>query len=171
MYKDKRIDKWIERKKSKQQYWQVKTFLNNLRIKFKEKFKGQRNYCIEAPLFGMRFRFSEFEEPEDIGWKVFLIDETRLDKEPSYFYDSAMWHLVEKGYFLYIYESELGGNGNIAKHILIDGGWSTKIIEKRIELCGNKPEHTFMRTRMETYLSVPTIKILSMFPGFYGYLM
>lgn len=170
MPKNKQVEKWLKKKKSKQQYWQVKVLLNNLKLKYSERFPGQRHFCIEVPLFGMRFRFSNIEEPEDAGWKIFFIDENKLDKEPKYFYEDVMWYLTEKGYFLYIYESELGGNGKIAKSILIDGGWGQRIIEKRIEMCGKKAEHTFMKTRMEAYLEVPTIKILSMYPGFFGYL-
>lgn len=171
MYKDPKVEKWLKRKRVKNQYWQVKTFLNNLKLKFKERNRNQKNFCIEVPLFGMRFRFAEFEEPEDIGWKVFLIDEIKLEEDPKFFYDDCMWYLTEKGYFLYIYESELGGNGRIAKSILIDSGWAQKIIEKRIELCGDKPEHTFMKVRMKEYLKVPVPKILSMYPGFFGHLM
>ena len=170
MYKDPKVEKWLKKKKNKQQYWQVKTFLNNFKLRFKEKFKGHKHFCIEVPLFGMRFRFAEFEEPEDAGWKVFLLDETKLEENCKYFYDDVMWYLTEKGYFYFIHESEMGGSGRIAKNILIDSGWGTKIIEKRIEMCGNKPENTFMKARMEEYLKVPLIKILSMYPGFFGHL-
>lgn len=171
VHKDPKVEKWLKKKKAKSHHWQVKTLLNNLRLKYKEKFKGKSNYCIEVPLFGIRFRFNEFEQPEDKDWKVFLIDEYKLQENSDYFYDDVMWYLIEKGYFYYIQESNLGINGAVGKHILIDAGWARKIIEKRIELCGDKPENRFMKARMEELLSFPVHKILSSYTmGFFGYL-
>lgn len=162
--------RWLKKKKSKQQFWQVKVFLQSLRLRFVEKDKDTPRYCIEVPLFGMRFKFNGTESPEDAGWKVFLIDTEKIERVPHYFRDDVMWYLVEKGYMAYIRESEHGGNGRVFRSFVIDSGWGTKIIKKRIEMCGNKPENAFMRARMEEFLHVPLPKIVSYYPGFFDYL-
>lgn len=171
MLKDKKAEKWLASKKRKAEYWQVKSFLDSLRLKYYEYNKEKDNYSIEVPLFGMRFRFNGIEELEDIGWKLFLISKKKMETHPNYFREDVMWYLVEKGYFLYIHESEHGGNGRIAQKFLIDSGWGKKIIEKRIELCGNRAEHTFMKERMLEYYKLPITRILSLYPGFFGYLL
>ena len=171
MIKNKEAEKWMAKKARRTQYWQVKTFLDSLRLKKFEHAVGKPNYCVSVPLFGMRFRFNGFEEPEDNGWKVFLISKKKMEEQPNYFREDVMWYLVEKGYFTYILEAEVGGNGRIFRSFLIDAGWGRKIIEKRIELCGDKPENTFMRVRMEEYIKQPMPKIISAYPGFFGYLM
>lgn len=168
---DKEAEKWLKKKEAKAQFWQVKRFLEALRLKYREKNKGTDFYSIEVPLFGMRFRFNGITEPEDRGWKVFLIDKEKMEVVPDYFRDDVMWYLVEKGYFSYIRTSGDGGGGSIFRKFIIDMGWGDKIIKKRLELCGKSPEHTFMRTRMEEFRSIAMPKILSYFPGFFDYLM
>jgi hypothetical protein len=170
-------EKWLEKRQKKAQYWQVKVFLDGLRLKYKEMNKDVAGgnkvntlYYIEVPLFGIKFRFSNWVDYTDSGWKIFYLDIPHLDKDPYYFRDEVMWYLVGKGYMAYIREHEAGVNGNIFKSILIDAGWAAKIINKRLELCGNIPENNFMKTRMEVFKTVPLPKLISYYPDFFDYL-
>jgi len=168
---DKQAEKWLAKKIKKSQYWQVTRFLDGLRLKKVERDKDKTNYSITVPLFGMRFRFNGVSEPEDSGWKVFLIDKERMEIQPDYFRDDVMWYLVEKGYMAYIRDAEVGNNERIFQTFIIGARWGEKIIKRRIELCGKSPENTFMRLRMEEFLSIPMQKILSYYPCFFDYLL
>jgi hypothetical protein len=168
---NKKAERWLKKKKRKAQFWQVKRFLETLRLKYKEDSVGSSYYSINVPLFGLRFRFNGVKEPEDHGWKVFFIDIKKMETTPEYFREEVMWYLTERGYFAYIRESELGNNEMIFKNMIINSGWGMKIIRKRIELCGKDQENAFMRTRMEAFLEVPLPKIISYYPGFFDYLL
>jgi len=167
---DRETKRWLAKKQRKAEYWQVKMFLESLHIKYQELNKDRDNYCIAVPLFGLKFRFNGVEELEDHGWKVFLVSKKKMETHPNYFREDVMWYLVEKGYFIYIREAMTGGNV-FAQKLLVDSGWGKKIIDKRIELCGTKAEHTFMKERMKEYSQVAVIRILSLHPGFFDYLM
>ena len=171
MPKDRAAEKWLSKKRKKAQYWQVKRFLETLRLKFVEQDKEMTSYSLSVPLFGLRFRFNSILELEDIGWKVFLIDIDKMETVPEYFREDVLWYLIEKGYMSYIRDVEAGNSERIFKSFIIDQGWGTKIIEKRIELCGKSADNTFMRMRMTEFLHIPLVKIVSFFPGFFDYLM
>jgi len=171
MPKSKAAEKWLSKKRKKAQYWQVKRFLETLRLRFIEQDKEMPSYSLSVPLFGLRFRFNNMLELEDVGWKVFLIDIDKMETVPEYFREDVLWYLIEKGYMAYIRDVEAGNSERIFKSFIIDQGWGTKIIEKRIELCGKNAENTFMRMRMNEFLHVPLVKIVSFFPGFFDYLM
>ena len=171
MVKNKAAEKWLKRKKRKAQYWQVKRFMETLRLKYREKDKGMSTYCVFVPLFGMKFRFNGVTEIDDQGWQVFHIDVNKMEVVPEYFREDVLWYLIEKGYMSYIRDIEAGNNGRIFRSFIIDQGWGTKIIEKRIELCGKSPENTFLRMRMEEFLHFPLQKVLSHYPGFFDYLI
>lgn len=164
-------EKWLTKKRKKHQYWQVKNFLNGLKLKFKEENKETDFYTIYVPLFGIKIRFGENNDTSDYGWRVFILDKARLEEEPDYFREDMMWYLVEKGYLAYIRDIELGTQNRIYNHIVLDAGWGQKIIEKRIELCGALPEHTFMKKRMEELKRFSMNKIISYCPGIFDYLM
>lgn len=171
MVKDVDTEKWLKKKIRKAQFWQVKTFLDSLRLRYRENNIGRNNYSISAPLFGLRFRFNGVEEPEDKGWKVFFISKKRLETEPNYFREDVMWYLVDKGYMAFIRESEVGGNERIFRAFIIDAGWGLKILEKRLEIFGQKPENTYMRMRTEELVQMPMPKVISYFPGIFDYLV
>lgn len=171
MIQNAAAEKWLTKKRKKARFWQVKMFLNGLRLQFKETEPGTNNYSIYVPLFGFKFKFNDITDATDIGWKIFVLDEEKLEKSPEYFREEVMWYLVEKGYMAYIREAETGNNQRIFRMLLIDSGWGIKIIEKRIELCGKSPENMFMKIRMSEFLKAPMNKILSYCPGFFDYLM
>ncbi|MCK5017728.1 MAG: hypothetical protein KAS32_11755 [Candidatus Peribacteraceae bacterium] len=171
MPRDKQADKWLAKKRGRAQYWQVKRFMETLRLPYKEKDKGRTTYSISVPLFGLRFRFNGIPEPEDRGWKLFLIDIDKIETTPDYFREDVMWYLIERGYMSFIRNSEVGNNERIFKKFIIDARWGEKIIKRRLELYGKSPENTYMRLRMEEFLSIPMPKILSYFPGFFDFLI
>lgn len=170
---DKAMSKWLERKKAKAQFWQIKNFFNGLRLKYKEENKKTEYYSIAVPLFGLRVRFSNMSFPEDNGWKVFVIEPWRLEdpKETEKMREEIFWFLVEKGYLAYIRECDGNSHKNVFNSILISQNWGYKIIQKRIELCGLEPQNTFMRVRMEEFSSMSISRIISIYPGFFDYLM
>lgn len=170
MPRNKQADKWLAKNKIKAQYWQIKRFMETLRLKYFETGQGLTTYCVSVPLFGLRFRFNGIKEPEDRGWKLFLIDTDKMEVVPDYFREEVMWYLVEKGYMAYIRDAEVGNNERIFRKFIMDARWGEKIIRRRIEICGKDPENTFMRLRMEEFLGLPMTKILSYYPGFFDYL-
>jgi hypothetical protein len=122
-------------------------------------------------LFGLRFRFNGIEEPEDNGWKVFLLSKDKLNREPYYFREDVMWYLVSRGYLGYIRESEVGGNERIFRAFIVDAGWGQKIMEKRLEIYGDKPEYTYLKLRTEELIAMPLPKVISYIPGYFDYLV
>jgi hypothetical protein len=169
MIKDPETEKWLAKKNKKNLFWQVKIYLNNLRIPFKE-FGKDAAYYMEVPLFGMRFRFNGTADIDDYGWDVYQIDQNKLEKEPCYFGESLMWDLVKKGLFAYLRESGSGEMERIFKSLVIDGGWGTRILEKRLELYGNDKRNTFLKMRTTGMLNVSLSRILSLNPGAFDYL-
>jgi len=167
MIKDVQVDKWLNKKRAKTKFWEIKVFLKGLHLKFEEHNKGKLTYYIAVPLFGIKFKINGIEEPDDRGWKVFLIDVDKLKSDPAYYREDLMWYLVEKGYMQYIRNI----SENVFKNILMGAGWAVKIMKKRIELSGKDPEHTFMRITAEEMLKLPLAKIISFNPGYFDYLM
>ena len=171
MIKNKDAEKYIAQRKRKAQFWQVKTFLNSLRLKYRENNVGKDNYSISAPLFGLRFRFNGVEEPEDRGWGVFLLSKSKLEKDPHYFREDVLWFLVARGYMGYIRESEMGGNERVFRAFIIDAGWGLRIMEKRLELYGNSAEYNYLRLKTEEFMKMPLPKVISHYPDFFDYLL
>jgi len=167
----KEADRWLAKKAKKAQYWQVKRFLESLRLKYIEKDAEKISYSISAPLFGLRFRFNTIGEAEDRGWKVFFLDLEKLEVIPDYFREDVMWFLVSRGYLSYIRDAEVGSHGRIFRSFVVSGGWGAKIMKKRLEIYGTLPEYTYLRLKTEEFLTLPIPKIIAHFPGFFDYLV
>jgi hypothetical protein len=171
MLKDPEAEKWLVKKKIKNQFWQVKTFLGNLRLPFKERNKESSDYKIDVPLFGVRFRFDGKTDIDDIGWDLFNIDMIKAEKVHYYFGEDLMWNLISRGYFQYLRENDAGGNERIFKKLIIDSGWGTKVLEKRIELCGSDKKYAYIKMKSAELLQRPLPYIVSENPGVFDYLL
>lgn len=159
-------NKWLERKLKKNKNWPIKRFLEGLRIPYKELDNNTLDYNITVPLFGLRFRFGGAERISDDGWHVVFIDRNKLKKIPEYFREDVMWYLVDRGYFSYIRDVNVG----IYNTLLIDQRWAAKIMDKRIEYYRGKPQYTFRLIKTEELRKMPLPRVLSLFPGFFDFL-
>lgn len=171
MIKDPEVEKWLAKKQYKNRYWQVKTFLGGLRLPFREKNKDSSDYKIDVELFGVRFRFDGKTDIDDIGWDVFNLDTKKLEKVPYYFGEDLMWNLISKSYFQYIRESDMGSNQHIFSKLIINDGWGTKILQKRIELSDKDKKLTFLKKRSTELLGRPLPRVVSENPGVFDYLL
>jgi hypothetical protein len=166
--KDPEVEKWLAKNNKKNQHWQVKSYLDNLRLPFKERFTDSPNYMIDVDLFGVRFRFDGKTDIDDYGWDIIQINQKRMDKEPYYFGEDLVWNIIDKGYFSYLREVL---NSPIFRKLIIDSGWGTKILEKRIELAGKQKKYSYIRQRSEDLLRQPMSRVLSLNSGLFDHLM
>lgn len=164
--KDPSVERWLKKTKKKQQFWQVKSFLRDLKLKFTEREKeNPEQYNIIIPLFGLVFRFDTADVFLDDGnLKVFVLDSRRLEKEPSYFCDDVFWYLIEHGYLMYVRDVE-GNPSGLYNRIIVDLDWGQKILQRRLDLYGNDPKWRFKKIRTEEFLKYPTHFLISRFPG------
>ena len=150
--------------------WQIGNMLNSLKLNFEEFNEGNPNYRIDVPLFGIRFRINNYSGHNDIGWDVIQIDAEAIKRSTSEISDKLMWLLIEKGYMAYARE-QVGGRGEtMFRQLVVDQRWGEKIINKRIEMCEDKPKHMFKKLRMEEFLKLGTHRIIAYYPGFFDYL-
>jgi hypothetical protein len=161
------------KKQKKLKYWQIQNVLDELRLSYIEKSRGSSTtYQIIIPVFGIKLRIGDLEfGGEDHSWDVLYLKERKFKALPNYFLEDLMWLLIPKGYFAYIRELGRTDSKRFFRNVLVKLDWGAKIINKRIELCGDDPRYTFMKTRMEGLKDVSTLKIIDTYPCFFDYLL
>jgi len=145
----------------------VAQILHRLGVDFVQKKSGNEFAVYEVPMFGLKaiWTLTKYEESSD-DWNIVIIypyDALALVRE------NIMWELAKGGFFHY-----LRTNYPNTFHRMLAGregeDWHRKIINKRLELFGNKPKYNYFRALNKEGAPVSSSQILSVEPGFYDFL-
>lgn len=151
-------------------YWILTNMLQRLHLKFIEREKGSQLFHIVVPDFGIVFKFNPIQPMNDYqGWNIIQVDMAALQKNAIPFGESLMFELISRGYMAYI-RDPITGVRQVFDRLIGREGWGQKIIDKRLELYNNQPQHRFM-IKHNTFLREKSISfILTHYPDFFDYL-
>lgn len=158
------------RNKPKPQYWRIVQLVRKLRLKYKERNKGEQGFHITVDGFGIVFRFNPRQPMTAYtGWDVVDVNLEEYELNPLVFGRDLMWLLISKGYMAYL-RGPQGTASMIFRRFLIDEGWAQRIMEKRLELYKGEPRHNYMIQLNKEMLKKPVHYVLTYYPTFFDYL-
>jgi len=122
--------------------------------------------------FGLKITFVPSNEKEQTvikkdSWRRLYIYEDELESDLFIQKDKIIWELIRAGYMRYLRMEY----PNIFRRQLTFNGWDKKIIQKRLEMYGDKPKYNYLRELNHQALDTATGYVLSMDPGFYDFLI
>lgn len=164
------LTKEFKLKKPTPPYWRIIQLLRKLRVKHKERNKGELSFHITIDEFGIVLKFNNrITLNQYNGWDEIFVDLDKYQLNPLVFGRDLMWLLISKGYMAYLRGPETG-NSMIWRHFLIKEGWGLKIIDKRLQLYNNEPKHKFMIDHNTRLRKMSISYILTYYPDFFDYL-
>jgi len=158
-----------KRLKAKPTYWRIIQLLRKLRVKHKERNKGEPGFHITVDDFGIVFRFNKrqtFASYE--GWDIFDVDMDVYEKNPLEFGRNLMWVLIDKGYMSYLRDPE-NGNTKVFRHFLITEGWAEKILDRRLEEYKDEPRNRFRIEQIKRLRKMPLHYVIMHYPSMFDY--
>ena len=160
-----------KKQKARPPYWRLINLLKQLRLKYRERDRGESTFHITVEDFGICFRFNPAQPVSEYkGWDIIDVDLKQYELNPLEFGRQLMWILISKGYMAYLRDKE-SGNSQLYRHFLIKEGWATRIMEKRLELYENQPRHRFQIERNKRLLQKSVHYIVMHHPDFFDYLV
>lgn len=158
------------KRKPKPSYWRVIQLLGKLRLRYKERNRGEPIFHITIDDFGIVLKFNpRLALTGYDDWDVFDINMEEFQLNEGKFGEQLMWLLIAKGYMAYLRGKE-EGNSVIFRRLLITEGWAQRIIDKRLELYANQPRHKFMIEHTKRLKDKPIHYLLMHYPNFFDYL-
>lgn len=155
------------KRKPKPPYWRIVQLLRKMRLKYRERNKGEKTFHIIVEDFGVVLRFNRRQPmPAYDGWDIVDVSLDKYEINPLEFGRNFMFLMVSKGYMAYL----RGENVTVFRHFLISEGWGLRIIDKRLELYNNQPKHKFMIEHNKRLRKLSISYILTYFPDFFDYL-
>ena len=151
----------------------LEQILHALGLNFVREIKNERltnELTIER--FGLKIIYvpSDVEEQTVIkkdSWRRLYIYENELESNIFAQKDRIIWELMKAGYMRYLRMEY----PNIFRRQIALNGWDRKIIEKRLEMYGDKPKYNYLRELNQEALGTAAGYILSVDPGFYDFLI
>lgn len=151
-------------------YWMLTNLLRKLLLKYRERETGTQLFHITVPDFGIVFKFNPIHPMlEYKGWHVIDVDMAQLQKNAISFGENLIYLLISKGYMAYLRDPVTGQRSMFDRFIGREG-WGRKIIEKRLELYNNQPEHRFLIQHNIKMREKSISYILTHHPDFFDYL-
>jgi hypothetical protein len=149
-------------------YWFFLRLLGKMRLEFREHDRGTPRYHVTIFRFGIVIKFSvttavEMNYP---GWDVLEYNFKWNDAEKNDFNENLMWLLISKGYFAYLRDPEAGG-ASAYRILLMESGWATKILEKRLSYWNNEPRHRFKIEQHKQFLNYPLSRLITHYPDLF----
>lgn len=157
-----------KRHRPKPAHWQIVSLLRQLRVKFKERSKGEPGFHITVDDFGIVFRFNTRAQLNYTDWDIFDVDMDVYNNNPLEFGRNLMWVLIDKGYMAYLRDPE-NGNSKIFKHFLITEGWAEKILDRRLEEYKNEPRNKYRIDQIKRLRKMPLHYVLMHYPSMFDY--
>lgn len=150
-------------------YWRIIQLLRKLRVKYKERNKGEASFHITIDDFGIVFKFNKRAQlPDFEGWDEFDIDMESYEQNPLEFGRNLMWVLIDKGYMSYLRDPE-NGNTKIFRYFLIDEGWAEKILDRRLEEYKGEARNQFKIDQINRLRKMPLHYVLMHYPSIFDY--
>lgn len=141
-----------------------------MRLRYKERSKGESGFHVTVDDFGIVFRFRPGQPMAAYaGWDIIDVDLEEYERNPLAFGKNLMWLLIAKGYMAYLRGPD-GANARIFRKLLIDEGWARRILDKRLELYKSEPRHKFMIELNKQMIKKPVHFVLTYYPNFFDYL-
>lgn len=161
--------KGTKRNKPKPQYWRVVQLLKKLRVKFRERNRGESSFHITVDDFGVVLKFNQRTMLSGYdGWDVFDIDLDAYEINALDFGRKFMWVLIDKGYFAYLRDPE-NGNSQIFRHFLINEGWAEKVFDRRLEEYKEEPRNKYKIDQIKRLRKMPLHYVLLHYPSMFDY--
>ncbi len=158
------------KRKPKPPYWRIVQLLRKMRLKYRERNRGEPSFHITVDEFGIVLRFNPLQHTGAYeGWDIVEVNLEKYTLNPLEFGRDFMWLLVSKGYMAYLRGPETG-NEMIFRRFLITEGWAVRIIDKRLELYKDEPRHRFMIAHNKRLRKLSISYILTYYPDFFDYL-
>jgi len=157
--------------KPKPEYWRIIQLLKKLKLKYKERNKGEQGFHITIDDFGIALRFNRRAQLSSLdGWDIFDVDMVVYDNNPIEFGRNLMWVLIDKGYMQYLRDPESpNSNGKIYKHFLINEGWAEKILDRRLEEYKGEPRNNYRIREVQKLRKLPLHYVIMHYPGIFDY--
>lgn len=143
--------------------------LRKMRLRYKERDKGESGFHITIDDFGIVFRFNQRStllNYED--WDVIDVDMESYENNPLEFGRNLMWFLIDKGYMSYLRDPE-SGNATVYKHFLINEGWAEKIFDRRLEEYKGEPRNKFRIEQVKRLRKLPLHYVIMHYPSIFDY--
>jgi hypothetical protein len=161
--------KKLKGQKKRPEYWRIVQLLKKLRVKFRERDKGEPGFHITIDDFGIVFRFNKSHPLSSYqGWDVFDVDMESYNQNPLEFGRNLMWVLIDKGYMAYLRDPE-NGNNMAFKHFLIQEGWAEKILDRRLKEYNNEPRNKFRIEQIKRLRKLPLHYVIMHYPSIFDY--
>jgi hypothetical protein len=157
-------------RKPKPAYWRIIQLLRSLRLRYRERNKGEKTFHITIDDFGIMLRFNPRQPTHTFtGWDIVDVNMETYENNPPEFGQNLIWLLISKGYFAYLRSPDMG-HPTLFRRLLIKEGWALRIIDKRLELYDNLPKHKFMIEHNKRLRALSISYILTYYPDFFDYL-
>jgi hypothetical protein len=161
--------KTIKNAKTKPPHWRIVQLLRKLRVKFKERNKGESSFHITVDDFGIVFKFNKRHQLSGFtGWDIFDVDMAVYEENPLEFGRNLMWVLIDKGYMAYLRDPE-NGNSKIFRHFLINEGWAEKILDRRLKEYNGEPRNKYKIDQITRLRKMPLHYVMMHYPSIFDY--